>query len=157
MIKDKHKIKIPNELVLRHKEVSQLNPSRKLPKLQPLTLSQMIAEISLLHNDNGGVTYNITTGERPKDGYAVGIFGFETRYPNEYITFDHIAKYLKENIYNILIGGYSIGTWYDETSKYTYFDVVAVVGDLKEAIELGRYNAQSSVYDLSAKREVKII
>ena len=139
------------------KEVSRLNPNRKPAELQDLTLSQMIAEIAVIHNDKEGCTYDILAGIAPNKGYAVGVYGYEKRFSGKKITFDHVASYLKDHIYTILSNGYALGTWYDGETGFTYFDCVALFSNKWDAMEFGKYNAQKSIYDLSANRELKIV
>lgn len=139
---------------------TQTDPSILSKEMQGqacLTLSQMIAEIAVTHNDNGGCTYDIWTGEQPTKGYAVALFGYERRIKREKLTFDDIAKYLKEHIYQMLIEQSAIGTWYDKETGYTYIDTVVVLSKKYDALEVGKYNAQKYVYDLSKCVNIAIV
>ena len=106
-----------------------------------MNLRNLLKEI----NDNGGVSYNITTGDyNPTDGYMVSLPGYEMTFGE--ITEEQLIKdYLVINIGTLTNHNAYFGAWVDR--GLTYFDVSIKVDDLYEACYAGIVNGQKAIFD----------
>ena len=105
-----------------------------------MNLRNLLKEI----NDNGGVSYNFTTGDyNPTDGYMVSLPDYEMTFDK--VNEQDIKDYIIENI-GVLSGDNSyFGAWVDQ--NLIYFDVSVKVDDLYEACYSGIVNEQLAIYD----------
>jgi hypothetical protein len=105
-----------------------------------MNLRNLLKEI----NDNGGVSYNITTGAyNPTDGYMVSLPGYE-------MTFDKVEEqtikdYILKNIEELTSMDAYFGAWTDQNK--IYFDISIKIEDLYEACYSGIVNEQLAIYD----------
>lgn len=107
-----------------------------------MNLRNLLKEI----NDNGGVSYNITTGDyNPTDGYMVSLPGYE-------MTFDKVSEqdikdYISKNLEALLLeyDNAYFGAWVDR--DLIYFDVSVKIDNLYEACHAGIVNEQLAIYD----------
>ncbi len=107
-----------------------------------MNLRNLLKEI----NDNGGVSYNITTGDyNPADGYMVSLPGYETTFNevSEQDIKDYITKHLDEFLFYAEDAYF--GAWVD--NNLIYFDISIKVNDLYEACYSGIGNDQKAIYD----------
>jgi hypothetical protein len=106
-----------------------------------MNLRNLLKEI----NDNGGVSYNITTGDyNPTDGYMVSLHGCEMAFGE--ITEEQLIKdYIVANIDVLTNHNAYFGAWVDR--GLTYFDVSIKIDDLYEACYAGIVNEQIAIYD----------
>jgi len=112
---------------------------------------------------NNGASYNLITGElNPNKGYMVALQGKEQRFVfDTYNTKSlqyNVANYIKDNAL-ILIGGvvcsdYFLGSWVHNGE--IYLDISVNVGDLKEALFLGKKYKQLAIWDCENKCEIKL-
>jgi hypothetical protein len=105
-----------------------------------MNLRNLLKEI----NDNGGVSYNFTTGDyNPTDGYMVSLPDYEIAFDK--VNEQDIKDYIIENIG--VLSGYNtyFGAWVDR--DIIYFDVSVKVDDLYEACYSGIVNEQLAIYD----------
>ena len=105
-----------------------------------MNLRNLLKEI----NDNGGVSYNFTTGDyNPTDGYMVSLPDYEMAFDK--VNEQDIKDYIIENI-GVLSGDNAyFGAWVDR--DLIYFDVSVKVDDLYEACYAGIVNEQLAIYD----------
>jgi hypothetical protein len=105
-----------------------------------MNLRNLLKEI----NDNGGVSYNFTTGDyNPTDGYMVSLPDYEIAFDK--VNEQDIKDYIIENI-GVLSGDNTyFGAWVDR--DIIYFDVSVKVDDLYEACYSGIVNEQLAIYD----------
>jgi len=105
-----------------------------------MNLRNLLKEI----NDNGGVSYNFTTGDyNPTDGYMVSLPDYEMAFDK--VNEQDIKDYIIENI-GVLSGDNAyFGAWADR--DIIYFDVSVKVDDLYEACYSGIVNEQLAIYD----------
>ena len=105
-----------------------------------MSLRNLLKEI----NDNGGVSYNITTGDyNPNWGYMVSL-------PNYEMTFDKVEEqtikdYLLKNIEALANEDVYFGAWVDQDK--IYFDVSVRLFGLWGACYAGIVNNQKAIYD----------
>lgn len=105
-----------------------------------MNLRNLLKEI----NDNGGVSYNFTTGDyNPTDGYMVSLPGYE-------MTFDKVEEqtikdYITKNLHTLVDNNAYFGAWVDQ--DLIYFDVSVKVDDLYEACYSGIVNEQLAIFD----------
>lgn len=105
-----------------------------------MNLRNLLKEI----NDNGGVSYNFTTGDyNPTDGYMVSLPGYE-------MTFDKVEEqtikdYITKNLHTLVDNNAYLGAWVDR--DLIYFDVSVKVDDLYEACYSGIVNEQLAIFD----------
>lgn len=111
--------------------------------------------------DAGGVTVDVSSGECPTRGYAVGGQAVSRAYELGRLRGRDLAQRLRsyhDSHPELAIGDRYLDTWKatDGDGPTVYLDVVRVVDDLDEAIEEARLRGEIAVYDLSAEREIRI-
>ena len=102
---------------------------------------------------NGGVTYNLSTGEtNPDDGYMVSLekHGFVSHF----VAPDIVRDYLKEKAHLLTQSNRYFGVWNNGTDYV--FDVSEKVDSLEVALFLGRQRKQLAIWDNVHKDEIKI-
>ena len=105
-----------------------------------MNLRNLLKEI----NDNGGVSYNFTTGDyNPTDGYMVSLSGYEIAFDK--VEEQDIKDYIIENIGALTSENAYFGAWVDR--DLIYFDVSVKVDDLYEACYSGIVNEQLAIFD----------
>ena len=105
-----------------------------------MNLRNLLKEI----NDNGGVSYNFTTGDyNPTDGYMVSLSGYEIAFDK--VEEQDIKDYIIENIGALTSENAYFGAWVDR--DLIYFDVSVKVEDLYEACYSGIVNEQLAIFD----------
>lgn len=105
-----------------------------------MNLRNLLKEI----NDNGGVSYNFTTGDyNPTDGYMVSLPGYEIIFDK--VEEQDIKDYIIENIDVLASENAYFGAWVDR--DLIYFDVSVKVDDLYEACYSGIVNEQLAIFD----------
>lgn len=98
---------------------------------------------------NGGGSYNITTGEyNPTDGYMVSMSGYEVVVNLNNFNNATIDKYIKDNIERLTDENNFIGIWVDRGE--VYLDVSTKINNLKRACYVGIINNQKAIYDNKA-------
>lgn len=110
--------------------------------------------------ENGGATYNMTTGElNPDSGYMVAQMEFEQVfdfYRNPNVFSEQVKSYLTKKILDQLIcrSDIYLGFWLKDGK--IYFDVVRKIADRDEAIREGRANKQIAIYDANNKVDIEV-
>ncbi len=105
-----------------------------------MNLRNLLKEI----NDNGGVSYNFTTGDyNPTDGYMVSLPGFEMAFDK--VEEQTIKDYITKNLHDLVDNNAYFGAWVDR--DIIYFDVSVKIDDLYEACYAGIVNEQLAIYD----------
>lgn len=95
---------------------------------------------------NGGISYNFTTGElNPKTGYMVSFFGTEEKgvTPSVKAIEMHIAAH--SNFFKSELTFF--GAWLDTKTNIWYFDASQNVKDKDVAMFLGGHNNQKAIFD----------
>jgi hypothetical protein len=98
--------------------------------------------------ENGGATFNLSTGTSPTSGYAVSLKGGsktpidETRQSieqtiKEFISIHGLELSMPEN---------NIGGWVDD--GWLYLDVSIIMDNLSDAILMGKINKQKAIFNL---------
>jgi hypothetical protein len=105
-----------------------------------MNLRNLLKEI----NDNGGVSYNITTGDyNPTDGYMVSLPGYEMAFDK--VEEQDIKDYIVANIEALTNDNAYFGVWYD--GNLIYLDISIKINDLYEACYSGITNEQLAIFD----------
>jgi hypothetical protein len=105
-----------------------------------MNLRNLLKEI----NDNGGVSYNITTGNyNPIDGYMVSLPGYEMTFDK--VNEQDIKDYITRNVFELTSMDAYFGAWTD--NNLIYFDISIKIDDLYEACYAGIVNEQLAIYD----------
>lgn len=105
-----------------------------------MNLRNLLKEI----NDNGGVSYNFTTGDsNPTDGYMVSLPGFEMTF--DIVEEQTIKDYITKNLHDLVDNNAYFGAWVDQDK--IYFDVSIKIDDLYEACYSGIVNEQLAIFD----------
>ena len=118
------------------------------------TLGEHAINIAELHNANRGATYSLVEGDLTgRNAWAVGvcpecgrIYGGGPR-----LLVSAVKAFLQRNR-DVLANGHAVGTWAD--GQCHYLDIVRLVGDLTEALALGRANGQRAIYHLGTGETV---
>lgn len=111
----------------------------------------MIKNIYDIARINGGITYNVLTGEmNPKEGYMVSIEGHEQTTP--ILTPNGIIGYIGEKA-NVFSEEVYLGLW---KADVWYFDVSILVRDRESAIRIAKQNNQKAIYDLNNKQDIEV-
>jgi hypothetical protein len=108
-----------------------------------MNLRNLLKEI----NDNGGVSYNITTGDyNPTNGYMVSLPGYEATFTKEYLNEQLIKDYILKNIELLASSNdYYLGGWTE--NDLVYLDISVKVEGLFKACYSGIVNDQKAIFD----------
>jgi len=118
--------------------------------------SRIIPDIVRTHNENGGSTFNIYTGNQyGTNTYAVSIFP-ELSKPvdGKYINESTIKAFIDKHAELLKDPRLSVGTWYDKDDGITYLDIVTTVANRRKAIRLGKKYNQKAIYYLKDGTEI---
>lgn len=107
---------------------------------------------------DGGFTISLS-GQRPTDGYAVALPGYEERIPLTGLS----ARDVAGSIYSYVVAhgailrdpGAHLGGWLADGCLV--LDISHIVRDLETALVLGRANHQDAIYSLSHGEEISLI
>ena len=95
---------------------------------------------------NGGASYNITTGEiNPNKGYFVALPRNETKIPFSQFGESDIADFVNANAIELADEFRFVGSWIDNNT--VYLDVVDQLFDKRIALTLGLERNQLAIYD----------
>jgi hypothetical protein len=98
-------------------------------------------------NADGGVTYNIYSGEyNPTSGYMVSLFGRGAMISGTSHSEAQLANFIHANIDKLANEDYYVGLW-KPSSGQTDADVSILIEDLTAACEFGINNNQQAIYD----------
>lgn len=118
-------------------------------------ISPAARAIAALHEQNGGSTVNLKTGNlMGKDLYAVGA------HPEAELTLDHapspeeVQQFIDKNAKLLARPGRSVGTWNAGDGRHV-LDVVATLPE-KPAMALARKNNQQAIFHLGGKGEIPV-
>lgn len=105
----------------------------------------------------GGFSFDVQTGEVPKQGFAVSCNPEETRVlGTAYPTVADLWLYITDK-YVVLSGvGKVFGGWVDRETGLTHLDVVTIVDDEAKARELGKTHGEIAIYDLTSGSEIRL-
>ena len=98
-----------------------------------------LANIAIANKE--GYTVNAATLQPVKTGYAVAVADTQNSFGLEGLA--NVVKYVEEHPEINAFGG-----WYNSENGKFYFDATIIVGDLDQALELGRVNKQIAIFDL---------
>lgn len=111
--------------------------------------SVLIALATIAINNKDGFTVNAATLQPVKKGYAVAVADTQNSFGLEGLA--NVVKYVSEHPEINAFGG-----WYNDENNHFYFDATIIVDDLKSAMDLGRYNKQIAIYDLTNRKPIKL-
>ena len=111
--------------------------------------SVLIALATIAINNKDGFTVNAATLQPVTKGYAVAVADTQNSFCLEGLA--NVVKYVSEHSEINAFGG-----WYNEENNHFYFDATIIVDDLKSAMDLGRYNKQIAIYDLTNRKPIKL-
>jgi hypothetical protein len=107
--------------------------------------------------NNGGCSYNITTGDaNPTHGYMVAIHGAERSMPAQDLSQQVISDYIFDNALILADPVAFLGTWVNPENNMVYLDVSYLIDDAQEATLVGRWNKQIAIYDNNNKTTIYI-
>ena len=97
---------------------------------------------------NGGATFNLSTGTSPTSGYAVSLKG------GSQVPIDDTRQSIEHALYNFCaVHGLElsmpenhIGGWVDD--GWLYLDVSIILPNLVDAILMGKINKQKAIFNL---------
>jgi hypothetical protein len=99
--------------------------------------------------ENGGATFNISTGTSPTSGYAVSLKGGSKTPINE--SRQSIEQTIKEFIsihgLELSIPENNIGGWVDD--GWLYLDVSIIMDNLSDAILMGKIHEQKAIFNIN--------
>lgn len=96
-----------------------------------------------------GFTVDAANLQPIKSGYAVAVAETQNSFGIEGLA--KVIKFVSEHPKINAFGG-----WYNSKNNMFYYDATIVVDDLKTAKELGRYNKQLAIYDLTNKKTIEL-
>ncbi len=107
--------------------------------------------------EQGGITINIGTGDRPTAGFAVAdVPGAEKIYDSRRFSMKHIQAYLKAHPKLEKSKDLHFGAWKDEETGKIHLDTPRVYKSRDEAIAAGRKANQISIWDFEKGEEIRL-
>ena len=105
----------------------------------------------------GGVSYNITTGQiNPDHGYMVSIRGYEESFNIDEFSDKDIQLYTLKYADVLSDASKYIGGWLDRDNYKVVLDVSINIEDIKYACYVGIINKQNYMYDCSNKNNIPL-
>jgi len=115
--------------------------------------SKVVNEILNTVHANGGITYNLNSGNLTGSiGYSVATHPERAVILPSGVDFDELENFITNNEDLLNDPSNSIGVWANDGK--TYLDVVSVVQDRDQAIELGKQHNQIAIWDLQKQQEI---
>ena len=111
--------------------------------------SVLIALATIAADNKEGFTVNAATLQPVTTGYAVAVADTQNSFGLEGLA--NVVKYVSEHPNINAFGG-----WYNSDNNKFYFDATVIVDDLATAKDLGRYNKQIAIFDLTNLKEIKL-
>jgi hypothetical protein len=104
---------------------------------------------------NGGASYNITTGElNPNVGYFVSVPNHEVKIPFSQFNADVVTTFINTNA-ELLSGEHTfVGTWIENNT--VYLDVTEQLFDKRIALRLGLERNQLAIYDATTGKVINL-
>ena len=109
----------------------------------------LIALAAIAMNNKEGYTVNASNLQPVTTGYAVAVS--DTQDSFGFSGLANVVKYVSEHPEVNAFGG-----WYNSDNNKFYFDATVIVDDLATAKDLGRYNKQIAIFDLTNLKEIKL-
>jgi fructokinase len=109
----------------------------------------LIALAAIAMSNKEGFTVSAANLQPVTTGYAVAVADTQNSFGLEGLA--NVVKYVFEHSNVNAFGG-----WYNSDNNQFYFDATVVVDDLQTAQDLGRYNNQIALFDLSNMKEIKL-
>jgi hypothetical protein len=125
------------------------NKGKTLKQIESRNLLRL-ADVVKAHNENGGSTFDVKTGENlaGKNLYAVSIFpGESAKWNHKNITELELAAFIEYNSHSFKHDSTALGTWYNDSDGFSYLDIVVLTSKAK-AIKLGRAHGQIAIFGL---------
>lgn len=104
--------------------------------------SVLVALAAIALNNKEGFTVNAATLQPVTTGYAVAVA--DTQDSFGFAGLKKVVEYVGEHPEINAFGG-----WFNPDNRQFYFDATIIVNDLEAAIDLGRFNKQIAIYDLT--------
>ena len=124
-----------------------------MAKTKNINLAKILEEIFL----EGGVSYNISTGEaNPKSGFMVSILGFEKQFDMDKVNDKNIKDYVSENADQLWGSNRYLGAWLDKDTDKVVLDISVNISDVTNACYTGIINKQKCVYDCFYKNYISL-
>jgi hypothetical protein len=115
-----------------------------------------IGAIVKTHNEKGGSTIDLETGEPVIKGFAVAISKeYEQVIPGSRLTQEQVETYRQEH-QDVLDADprRTIGTWVDNGNSY--LDISTVIQSKDEAVKTGEANKQLAIFDLGKSTSIQL-
>ena len=121
-------------------------------------IEEIVKSVVKNHNENGGSTVNKKAenliGEKL---FAVSVFQLRTFVLQEReISQELVYRFVKQNLDLLVYDFCVIGTWFDKLGNASILDVSIMLSSKNLAIELGEKFNQIAIYDLHAKKEIRL-
>lgn len=111
--------------------------------------SVLIALATIAINNKDGFTVNAANLQPVTKGYAVAVADTQNSFGLEGLA--NVVKYVSDHPEINAFGG-----WYNDDNNHFYFDATIIVDDLKSAMDIGRYNKQIAIFDLTNGKPIKL-
>lgn len=121
------------------------------------TRSAMQGLFSTISKPDGGFTYQPTTKDEPKEGFALSVYperSFATSLDK--FSFDSLATYVAKNRSILSRSDHYVGGWHDPESNQIFLDVSIVTKDRKKAESLAKRHDQIAYFDLGKGKSVTV-
>jgi hypothetical protein len=111
------------------------------------------------HDQFGGASRNLVTGEPPISGFMVSTLGNEKRFATPEVEPQDLARYLTDGKLTDFrrtkqLQNCYLGTWY--SVPVTCVDISVNVPTLGEALDLARKNKQLAIYDVTKGVSIRL-
>ena len=104
---------------------------------------------------NGGMTYNLMTGEMPTTGFMCAVSSNECILDHAMTENDLIA-YIYCHLYDLQKLNAHVGVWYNHEDGKTYLDTSYRFDDVDSALQFARDNHQLAIFDLATYEEIRL-
>jgi len=98
-----------------------------------------------------GLTINPKTGEQPKTGFAVSLYGFEQTFTK--VNVKTVKQYINDNK-EFFAKNLFLGVWIENNNFV--FDVTEIIYDLETAIKVGMLSDQRYIHSFDKDKSIKL-
>ena len=113
----------------------------------------MLKEIIEYVKEYGGITWDYREEMVQERGYAVAVNKtFEVEIGTYNLDEKELIKYIHEHFSILHVDGYCLGIWVH--NHICFLDVVRIFKYAKDALEYGKNNQQTAIYDLDNQQEI---
>jgi hypothetical protein len=119
-----------------------------------LEADELADKIVELHDLNGGVTFNVQEEKPVQEGFAVAT-EVSQRFRGKSLSTYRVRNFIIDHLTELVhIPHINVGTWYD--GENSYLELSMVLNDEKYALEQAKSTGQRAIFDLGAKKEIRL-